>query len=231
MRKTLFYFFIVVIALLCGITLFWPVYYQESPNTNAPETKYGAFLATQHAIYVNDFKSASEFAQTFADVSYETPRRTYYLAEFLNGKLPKDPENLAKADDATSRFIYDAHLAKNEKWDELYNRHKNDKSALYAPLKIWAGVARKRTTEILKHIDTLESNPSWKSFIRGQIFAETGDIKRAADEFAKVSYDFMNMNDYMYLMSFYQENNLADAAETLKKSFTSTPGGMFMLNY
>ncbi len=231
MRKTLFYFFIVVIALMAGVILFRPDYYPKNDNFDTPATKYGAFLAAQHAIYVNDFKSASDFAQTFSDVSYETPQRTYHLAEFLNGKLPESPEKLAKNTDAASRFIYDAYLVKNEKWDALYNRHKGDKSALYAPLRIWSGIAKNRVTETLKYIDSLESNSSWKSFVRGQIYAETGNTDRAASEFAKVSSDFMNINDYIYLMSFYKTNNLVSAAENLRKSFTSSPGGMFMLTY
>lgn len=231
MRKTLFYFFIGVIILMAGAFIFRPTYGPKAPQNDMQATKYGAFLATQHAIYVNDFKSASDFAEVFSDVQYDVPRRTYYLAEFLNGKLPDSPENLAKSTDAASRFIYDAYLVQNDKWDELYTRRKDTKSALYAPLRIWAGIAKNRITETMKYIDTLETNASWKSFIRGQIYAETGDIESAEKEFSKVSSDFMNINDYIYLMSFYKSNNLPYAGEKLREDFTSSPGGMFMLSY
>lgn len=231
MKKTLFYFFVVATVFVAILLIFTPVYQPKMMQEELPTTKYGAFLATQHAIYVNDFQAASDFADVFSDVSYAVPHRTYCLAEFLNGNLPKTPEKLAKSTDAASRFIYDAFLVRNDKWDDLYNRHKDDKSALYAPLRIWSGIAKKRVTETLKHIDKLESNSSWKSFVRGQIYAETGDIERAKTEFQKVTPEFMNINDYIYVMSFYKSHNMADNADELRKAFTTSPGGMFMLSY
>ncbi|MBO4480474.1 MAG: hypothetical protein J5742_02510 [Alphaproteobacteria bacterium] len=229
MKKTLFYFFVFVVIFAGMWTLTRPIPVKIEPDDIT--TKYGAFLASQHAIYVNDFESASNFASQFSDVSYKTPRRTYYLAQFLNGVMPDNPENLAKETDAASRIIYDAYLVKNSKWDALYNRHNSDKSALYAPFRIWSGIAKKRVTETLKYIDSLDSNSSWKSFIRGQIYAETGDIQRATKEFEKVQSEFMNINDYTYIMSFYKSHNFTDLAELLRKDFTSNAGGMFMTSY
>lgn len=231
MKKALFYFFVVATVFVAITLIFSPVYQPKTMQEEQPATKYGAFLAAQHAIYVNDFKAASDFADVFSDVSYAVPHRTYCLSVFLNGELPKTPEKLSKSTDAASRFIYDAYLARNDKWDDLYNRHKDDKSALYAPLRIWSGVAKKRITETIKYIDKLESNASWKSFVRGQIYAETGDIKRATEEFKKVTPEFMNLNDYIYVMSFYKSHDMADNADELRKAFTTSPGGMFMLTY
>lgn len=231
MKKTVFYFFIIA-TIFAAICFTWrPFYTTTTPQNTGETTKYGAFLAAQHAIYVNDFKKASDFAKVFSDISYETPRRAYCLAEFLGGNLPDSPEKLAKSTDASSRLIYDAYLVRNDKWDDLYARHKPDKSALYAPLRIWAGIAKNRITETLKYVDTIESNPSWRAFVRGQIYAETGDTKRAVAEFAKVSADFMNINDYVYIMSFYNAHDMPDAAEKLHKDFTASPAGMFMADY
>lgn len=229
MKKTLFYFFIFATIFIGLWTITKPVPVVETKEDIT--TKYGAFLASQHAIYVNDFEAAADFAEKFHDVQYKTTRRTYFLTQFLNGKLPESPETLAKETDAASRIIYDAYLVKNSKWDALYNRHNTDKSTLYAPFRIWSGIAKKRITETLRYIDTLDSNSSWKSFVRGQIYAETGDIKRAAKEFEKVQSEFMNINDYVYIMSFYNTHNMVDLAATLRKDFTSSAGGMFMVNY
>ena len=77
----------------------------------------------------------------------------------------------------------------------------------------------------------MDSNPSWRAFIRGQIYAEQGNIEKAAGAFANVAPEFMNTNDYLYVMSFYRANNMDDAAEKLRKDFSSNPGGMFMANY
>lgn len=199
--------------------------------TAQPATKYGAFLAAQHAIYVNDFDRAVEFSNTFADVEHTTVQGTRYMAEFLSGKLPAYANTLGDEKSMPARLIYDAYLVDGGNWDELYRRHKADESALTAPLRIWSSVATKRVTDALKFIEGLPTNVSYKSFVRGQIYAETGDVDKAAAEFAKVNADFMNINDYLYVMSFYRHNNLTVAADALRDKFTMRPGGMFMLEF
>ena len=75
------------------------------------------------------------------------------------------------------------------------------------------------------------ANPAWKAFVRGQIYAEQGDIAKAADAFANVNSEFMNINDYLYIMSFYTAHNMPERAEELRKDFSSGPAGMFMSDY
>ena len=199
--------------------------------TNEVSTKYGAYLAAQHAIYVNDFDSANRFIQDFADVEYPSVQNTRIIAEFLGGNMPTDVKKIASDKNPASRIVYDAYLVQNGKWDDVYKRHIDDKTAIYAPFRIWASVAKNRVTEALKYIDSLDSNPSWRAFIRGQIYAEQGDADKAADEFAKINPEFLNMNDYLYLMSFYTAHNLGVSAIELRTNFASTPGGMFMSEY
>ena len=210
-------------------------YYASGHNNNAhheyPTTQYGAFLAAQHAIYVNDFTNAAKFAGQLNEIEYATVQSTKFLADFLSGYMPDGVEILADEKTTASRLIYDAHLVQQGDWAKLYERHKKDESALAAPLRVWSSVATDRTKSALKFIKSLPTNESWQHFISGQIYAQNGDIKHAADEFASVSTDFMNMNDYMYVMSFYEHNNMDDAARTLHDEFTSRPGGLFMLDY
>lgn len=203
----------------------------QEKNYTYPTTKYGAFLAAQHAIYVNDFDRASQFTSVLRNVDYATVQSTKYIAEFLGGLMPTDAKLLRDEKSAPARLIYDAYLIKQDDWQELYKRHKKDESALSAPLRIWASVATNRKSDALKFIEKLPTNTSWKAFVRGQIYAETGDIDKAADEFAEVRADFMNINDYLYIMSFYMHNNMQDAADALRADFTMRPGGMFMLDY
>ena len=213
-RKTLFcIIFVTILVIVCG----WFCV----PNTNVSneysdkiQTKYGSYLAAQHAVYVNDFDSANEFIKDFANVDYESVQNTRILAEFLGGKIPNDIKKITSDKNPAMRIVYDAYLAKNEKWDDIYNRHINDKSALYAPFRIWSGVAKNRITETLKYIDSLDSNSSWRAFLRGQVYAEQGNIDKAAGAFANISPDFLNINDYLYLMSFYTAHNLDDEAKT-----------------
>ena len=196
-----------------------------------PTSKYGAFIAAQHAIYVNDFGHANEFMASLDDVDYKAVQTSKYISEFLSGHMPADAAELRDDKTPAARFVYDAYLVNNDDWDALYKRHKSDESALVAPFRIWSAVQKNRITETMKFIDKLPTNASWKSFVRGQIYAEIGKYDQAATEFAKVRTDFMNVNDYMYIMSFYTHHDMNDAANKLRADFTSSPGGMYMLQY
>lgn len=196
-----------------------------------PTTKYGAFLAAQHAMYVNDFDRASQFGQDFGDVEYTVVYNTRILSDFLSGHLPENAKLMRDEKNAAARLVYDAYLVEVDNWDELYKRHKKDNSALSAPLRIWSSVATNHSDDAIKFVSKLSTNESWKSFMRGQIYAQTGKVSDAGKEFSAVSPDFMNINDYLYVMSFYRANEMNDAATRLRDEFTSKPGGMYMLNY
>jgi len=194
-------------------------------------SKYGDFLAAQHAMYVNDFDKSVEFTKNLGDIEYKTVKNTRISAEFMAGKLPSNVQELAKEKSSPARLMYDAYLVTNEKWDDLYNRHIKDTSPFYEPMRIWSGVAKNRITEAIKHIDSLDTNSSWKAFMRGQIYSQTGKIDRAAKEFSSVAPDFMNLNDYIYIMSFYRAHNFNDLADKLRSEYTSDAAGLFMINY
>ena len=196
-----------------------------------PTTKYGAFLAAQHAIYVNDFDTANDLTQNLRDIQYPIVQNTIYISDFLSGRMPFDAHLLKNEKGMPAQLVYDAYLIQNDMWKELHNRHKTDESALAAPLRIWSAIANDWRTNTFKFIDRLPTNASWKSFVRGQIYAELGDTDTAAENFAAVSPDFMNINDYLYIMSFYTHHDMADAAAQLRDDFTARPGGMFMRGY
>lgn len=212
---------------------FWYRNYTDDANVNHtyPTSNYGAFLAAQHAIYINDFDRAATFAAQIKDTDYAIIQNTRYLTEFLSGKMPTDAKLLQSEKSAPAQLIYDAYLVQNQDWKELYKRHKKDESALSAPLRIWSSVETGRAADALKFIEKLPTNTSWKAFVSGQIYAQSGDVDKAAKSFADVRADFMNINDYLYIMSFYRHNNMTAAADALRVDFTSRPGGMFMLEY
>lgn len=232
-RKTLFYtmIFCAGVAVVAAALILGQGGKNNNAETGMISTKYGDFLAAQHAVYVNDFSSALDFTENLGDKEYTIVKNTKLLAEFLSGRLPEKIDELKSEKNLPSRLIYDAYLAKNERWDDLYNRQVKEPSMIFASGRIWSGVAKNRITETLKFVDKISAAESWKSFIRGQIYATIGQDEKASAEFARVSTDFMNINDYMYVMSFYMSHDMADAAEILRQDFTSTPGGMFMLNY
>lgn len=198
-----------------------------------PTTNYGAFLAAQHALYTNNFDRAEEFLDQIDTPSqeYKSVAEMRVLTDFLNGKIPDDISNLKKQKTIASRIIVDANLVKNGKWAEIYARHKNDTMRLMAPFRIWGGVANNYITKSFKFIDSLGTNPSWQSFLRGQIYAEQGRAEKAATAFRDVKPEFLNINDYLYLMSFYKHNNMDANANSLRTKFTTKPGSMFMIGY
>lgn len=194
------------------------------------DTNYGKFLASQHALYINDFDSAQKFISD-VDVDNSYVKNTKILASFFNGKMPENADSLKGAKEISSRLIYDAFLIQNDKWKELYKVHEKDKSVLFAPIRIFATAKQGKTKEALKYIDSLETTDSWKAFLRGQIAVLNNDVKKASLEFADVHPDFMNINDYFYLMSFYRENGMTEDMDILRKDFTERAGGMVVLDY
>ncbi|MDR0741339.1 MAG: hypothetical protein LBF28_01025 [Rickettsiales bacterium] len=230
-------------TLFAGISLFavivtisgaiWRFAYPAQTTLHTQEyqaTRFGAFLASQHAIHVNDFDKAAEFAADFEDTELPIVLNTAILADFLSGKMLSKAELLRDEKGMAARLIYDAYLLEKGDWKGIYERHKKDESALTAPLRIWSSVAMGKSAEALKFIDALKTKNSWKAFIRGQIYAENNQFDKAAKEFAKVSVDFMNINDYLYIISFYKNHEKVDAANKLRSDFTERPGSMYMLN-
>jgi len=229
--KTLFFIFLTLALgfFVYALSQHSSIINKSSTQDELPATKYGAFLAAQHAIYANDFDRAADFYASLKDVSYEVVQDTYSMIEFLGGKVPNNVESFADEQNIAARLIYDASLAKNNQWKDMYKRFHTNESAVYAPFRIWSGIGAGHKDDVLKYIESVESNPSWKAFVCGQIYAESGDIKKAAEEFARVRTDFMNINDYFYIMSFYRAHGLHENEEILRKSFSETPGGMFLV--
>lgn len=231
--KTLFWVSGGLVAVLVAISL------MNTPTTmienrgKIPTTSYGAFLAAQHALYTNNFDKADEFIAEIDEsaADYKSVQEVRILTDFLNGKMPANTDNLSKQKNIVARVVLDAALAKDGKWADIYAKHKNDKMRMMAPFRIWSGIATNHITLTFKYIDSLDTNPSWQAFLRGQIYAEQGKVQKAVEAFEKVRPEFMNITDYLYLMSFYKHNNLTHEANTLRTKFTTKPGSMFMAGY
>lgn len=205
--------------------------YQNTRFDNDVEhTDFGLFLATQHALYVNDFDNASVMINDVKS-DHQIVKQTKNMADFFSGKMPDNAKSLKDSKDLVEGMIYDAYLIQNDDWKSVYNRHSKDESILAAPLRIFSAVNQNRITETKKFIDSLQTTDSWKSFVRGQIAVLRGDADAAAKEFANVHPEFMNVNDYLYLMSFYKHNEMFEDMEILKNDFVAKLGGMYMVDY
>ena len=194
------------------------------------DTDFGYFLAGQHALSVNDFNNAADMANAIkADNKTVSDMRN--LADFFNGQLPKNASLFKDSKELINGLVYDAFLIQKDDWKSVYERHVKDSSVFAAPLRIFSGVKQGKIKEVEKFIDSLDTNDYWKSFVRGQIAVLRGDIDTAAKEFAKVHPDFMNINDYLYLMSFYREHGMMADVEILRNDFLAKPGGMYVIDY
>lgn len=196
-------------------------------NYKFADSKFGNYLAAQHAIYVNNFDTASKL---LAGTSMKNDK---ILADFLAGNpiSESDAASFKTSTDFSGRMIYVAHLAQSGNWEKIYSMSKMDNSAFFAPIRIWSGIACNKTKEVLKFVEKSPVNESWKSFVIGQIHAENKKIDTAAKYFEKVSIDFINLNDYLYLLAFYKNANLNERANKLQQEFTARAGGIFTLQY
>lgn len=221
---------VVCVIAITGYSVLNSSYQNTNFDGDVEHTDFGLFLATQHALYVNDFDNASVMINEVKS-DQKIVNQTKNMADFFSGKMPNDAKSLKDSKDLIEGMVYDAYLIQNDDWKSVYNRHGKDESILAAPLRIFSAVNQNRITETKKFIDSLQTTDSWKSFVRGQIAVLQGDTNAAAKEFANVHPEFMNVNDYLYLMSFYKHNEMFEDMEILKNDFIAKLGGMYMVDY
>ena len=226
--------FLIAVIIFCAALLGQKVFNTNSQTLGQGgevfDTDFGSYLAAQHALYVNDFESASAM---MAEVKTENKNiaQSKNLTEFFGGKMPQAAETFKDSKDIIERLIYDAYLIRKDDWKSVYKRHNKDGSILAAPIRIFSGIKTKNPKDTAKFINSLKVDENWKSFVRGQVAVLNNDINLAAKEFAKVHPEFMNVNDYLYLMSFYKKNDMLEDMDILRGDFLAKVGGMYMLNY
>ena len=226
--------FLFAVVIFCSLLLGQKVFNLNSKNQGQGDTvvntDFGSYLAAQHALYINDFESASKMiGEVKAD--NKNINQIKNLTEFFNGKIPQNAESFKNSKDIAERLIYDAYLIQKDDWKSVYARHKNDTSVLAAPIRIFSGTYTKNPKDTAKFIDSLKADPNWKAFVRGQIAVLNNDVDTAAKEFAKVHPDFMNISDYFYLMSFYKKNGMTEDMDILRNDFYEKAGGTYALDY
>jgi len=226
--------FLITVVVFCSFLLGQKLFNVNSQNIGqggaVVNTDYGSFLAAQHALYINDFDTASKMINE-VKADNENVAEIKKITDFFGGKLPKNAEKLKDAKDVVGRLIYDAFLIQKDDWKSVYKRHNKDNSILAAPILIFSGSQTKNPKDTAKFIDSIKADSNWKSFVRGQVAVLNNDIDTAAKEFAKVHPEFMNVNDYLYLMSFYKHNGMTEDMEILRNDFLAKVGGMYMLKY
>ena len=226
--------FLLTVVIFCSLLLGQKIFdlnlNNQEQGVEVVSNDYGSFLAAQHALYINDFESASKM---MAEVKTDNKsvKQIKNLTEFFGGKMPQNAESFKDSKDVVERLVYDAFLIQKDDWKSVYARHKKDASVLAAPIRIFSGIKTKNPKDTAKFIDSMQADANWKSFVRGQIAVLNNDIDTAAKEFAKVHPDFMNINDYLYLMSFYKHNGMVEDMDILRDDFLAKVGSMYMLNY
>ena len=226
--------FLVVLVVFCSCVIGRKIFERHALTAEqgavVEQSDFGSFLAAQHALYVNDFDKAYAMMDA-VKTDNAAIRQSKNVSRFFSGKMPENPKELKNSKDFMDTLIYDAFLIQQDDWKSVYERHRKDESLLSAPLRIFSALKQDRITETKKFVNSVKTNDYWKAFVLGQIAVLNNDIDGAAKEFAKVHPDFMNINDYLYLMSFYQHNGMVEDMKILRDDFLAKPGGAHVLNY
>jgi tetratricopeptide (TPR) repeat protein len=211
---------------------FWnPAVFSPGKKTAAisAETRFGDWLAAQHAVFADDFEKAIEFLDGLDGVKSESVAAMRSMVVFLDTADVKNARDLKKLNVSAFRVINAAAMAKDGKWAELYGGFKNERSHTLAPFRIWSAVGSGRLGSAVAFIDGMErANNSWKNFAKGCVYAAAKSPRMAKKFFDRVPMSFMNIGDYHLVMSFYKKHGFDDAAAELRKKWIGSPGGMFM---
>ncbi|MDR0967825.1 MAG: hypothetical protein LBL75_03310 [Rickettsiales bacterium] len=229
----------IVISIILGASvvwmggILWEKFNGARPQTDFvySDTPFGDYLAMRHATWVDDYESVIKFSEKLQNITEKSVANDVAISKFLSGTFDDSAKSLSGDVSVAGRATYISYLLTKDDWRGIYKIVGNEKSLILSPLRIWSSVGIKKESYALKYIETMPVSDSWKLFARGMIYAETGRAAKAKVQFDKVPLDFFNLNDYLYLMSFYTQNNFQDAADDLRRDFTNTPGGAFLANY
>jgi len=200
-------------------------------NHEFRDTGFGDFLALNHALYSDDYASVEKYSDNLKTVDVQSVRESRALALFVAGKTDDTAKALADSKNTSAMMAYAAYLIKNGEWNALYQRYAANNSQILSGLRVWSAVATGKSADAIKFIDSLTGNDSWRAFMRGQIYAEIGKADLARAQFSNVAPDFLNLNDYLFIMSFYKSNGFDADADKLKTAWTQSPGGLYAAGY
>lgn len=193
------------------------------------ESRFGNWLAAQHAVFADDFERALEFLGKMKDKKSESVAATQSLVMFLDSADVKNIQSLKKINIFAFRLIGASTMARDGKWAAVHGIFKNEQSQIFAPFRIWSSVGIGKFRNAIAFIDkNARATDSWKNFAKGAVYAATGNPKTARGFFGRVPTSFMNLGDYHMVMSFYKKNGFSKDAAELRKKWVGSPGGMFM---
>lgn len=222
---------ILLIVAVVAISVFlWGIRGSDAPKSGYAGSKFGDYLAKQHAIYADDFEMAAKFAESLADVDADVVQNDRAVSMFLAGQVDESFSKLSSKTGMSARAAYAAYKLQNDDWKAVRAAYKDSTSVVMAPVRIWSSVATGNVKEALDYVKKAGNTEPWQLFMRGMIYAETGKIKQAVDAFDLVPIEFINLNDYLYMRAFYIQAGLPENAEQLDTDFTSRPGGLFLMN-
>lgn len=215
-----------------GMVIWWQLYNSHNSKSYVyPESKFGNYLAIKHAIWIDDYDSVIKFSEILKDSDIKPVKVDVAIGQFLAGNFDYSGKALEKESTLPARITSIAYLIKKDDWKGVYSIVAKDNSQILAPVRIWAAVAVGKESEALKFIKKTNASESWKIFARGMVYAEIKKPAKAKEYFDKVPLDFFNLNDYLYVKSFYEKNGFSKAAEELYQDFSETPGGAFASSY
>ena len=109
--------FLIAVVVFCSVVLGQKVFNYNlqalGQAGSVMSSDYGAFLAAQHALYVNDFENAAKIIGE-VKTSNKAIVQTKNIAEFFGGKMPESAETFKDSKDVIERLVYDAYLIQKD---------------------------------------------------------------------------------------------------------------------
>lgn len=223
---------LIVSLVVLGVVLWGQLQNNDSSELYIyPESEFGNYLAIKHAIWVDDFDSVINLSNRLKASGVSSVQVDVAIGRFLSGDFDYSAKVLSDEKTLPARIAYTTSLLKLDDWDKVYNLFSKDSSQILVPLRIWSAVAIGKESEALKIINKTNASESWKLFARGMVYAETKRPNKAKECFDQIPLEFFNLNDYLYLLGFYEQNGFNVAAQELFKDFSATPGGALIRSY
>ncbi|MDR2685354.1 MAG: hypothetical protein LBB23_01110 [Rickettsiales bacterium] len=190
--------------------------------------KWGEFLIGLQAIRHNDFETMKKFSIKSTDPAVPAiVRAAAKRAAFLSG-APIDPQLNESGEKGLPRLCMDiVSAAQSGNWKIVWRILKPNEFFLITPARIVAAIAAGDAPAAIK-IAEKEKTKDLKNFQLGFAHAISGNPKNARDHFNKLSPDFLNVSDYLFIRAFYLHNKMAKDAEKLSAKFRNSPRGSFI---
>ncbi len=208
-------YFIIPASLVAGLIYYNQIrlnnhkYDQQPVEQNG--NPYGSYLVARHALYNLDFNKLSKEVEDLEKVKNKEKSISSLIniSSFLSGNFnSKDTTFNKDSDTLFEYFINFSYLFKDNKFNQINQTLFNTPLKIFTSMKIWTDIGLDNYKNALKTISESKESQNWKNFELGMIANYNKDNKEAITYFKKIKENYININDFIYIYSFYKNNNI-----------------------